>query len=123
MIDVFDIFAFVVFAVLLAVVVIIVVTLGQLPGQIAQKRGHPQTAAINVASWLGVATLGLLWPLALIWAFLKPSPAAGSAAAADSMARTAPGPEPDTQLAGMQARVDSLEAALHKLQAERKVAQ
>jgi hypothetical protein len=72
MIDAFDIIAFVVFAVLLAVGVILVVTLGQLPGRIAQKRGHSQAAAINVAGWLGVATLGLLWPLALVWAFLKP---------------------------------------------------
>ncbi len=78
MIDVFDILAFVVFAVLLAVAVIIVVTLGQLPGRIAQERGHPQAAAINVASWLAVATLGLLWPLALIWAFLKPFSAVSS---------------------------------------------
>jgi Protein of unknown function (DUF3302) len=72
--DAFDIIVFIVFAVLIAAVVIIVVTLGQLPGQIAEKRGHPQAAAINVTSWLGVATLGLLWPIALIWAFLKPIP-------------------------------------------------
>jgi hypothetical protein len=75
MIDVFDIFAFVVFAVLLAAGVIVVVTLGSLPGQIAHKRGNPQADAINAASWLGVAMLGILWPLALIWAFLKPSAA------------------------------------------------
>jgi hypothetical protein len=73
-IDAFDIMAFVVFAVLLAVAVIIVVSLGQLPGRVAQRRGHPQAAAITVAGWLGVATLGLLWPLALIWAFLRPYP-------------------------------------------------
>ncbi len=72
MIDVFDIMAFAVFAVLIAVAVIIVVSLGTLPGNIARKRGHPQAAAINVAAWLGIATLGLLWPVALIWAFLKP---------------------------------------------------
>jgi hypothetical protein len=78
MLDIFDIIAFAVFGILLVVAVIIVVSLGQLPGQIAQKRGHPQAAAINVTSWLGVATLGLLWPLALIWAFLKPFPAIAS---------------------------------------------
>ena len=72
MIDAFDMMAFAVFAILLIVAVIIVVSLGQLPGRIAQKRRHPQAAAINAAGWLGVATLGLLWPLALIWAFLKP---------------------------------------------------
>lgn len=67
-----DAVTFVVFAVLIAVAVILVVSLGQLPGQLARKRGHPQAAAINVASWLGLATGGLLWPLALIWAFLVP---------------------------------------------------
>src|SRR5207244_4354129 len=70
--DILDIFAFVVLAVLLATGVVIIVALGSLPGAIARKRGHPQAAAINVASWLGVATLGILWPLALIWAFLNP---------------------------------------------------
>jgi hypothetical protein len=69
---VLDAFAFVVFGVLIAVAVIIIVTLGQLPGQLARKWGHPQAAAINVASWVGLATGGLLWPLALIWAFMNP---------------------------------------------------
>jgi hypothetical protein len=72
MVDVFDVMAFVVFGVLLAVAVIVLVSLGQLPGRIAEQRGHPQAAAIKVTGWLGLATLGLLWPLALIWAFLKP---------------------------------------------------
>jgi ABC-type dipeptide/oligopeptide/nickel transport system permease component len=71
MIDAFDIIAFAVFAVLLAVAVILVVTLGQLPGQVAQKRGHPQAAAINVTGWLGVV-VPPLWLIALIWAFLRP---------------------------------------------------
>jgi hypothetical protein len=73
--DVFDLMAFVVFGVLLVAAVVIVVSLGSLPGQIAHKRGHPQAAAITVAGWLGVATMGIVWPLALIWAFLKPSAA------------------------------------------------
>jgi len=72
MVDAFDIIAFFVFAVLIAVAVIVIVLLGQLPGQIAKKRGHPQAAAITVAGWLGLATLGILWPIAFIWAFLNP---------------------------------------------------
>jgi len=68
MMDFFDIIAIVVLAVLPVVAVVIVVVLGSLPGQIAMKRGHPQASAVNVASWLGIATLGILWPLALIWA-------------------------------------------------------
>jgi hypothetical protein len=85
--DVLDIFAFIVFGVLLVAVVVIVVSLGSLPGQIASKRGHPQVAAITVAGWLGVATMGILWPLALIWAFLKPTAAGTSASALESASR------------------------------------
>ena len=77
---VLDAFAFVVFAVLIAVAVIAIVSLGQLPGSLARKWGHPQASAINVASWIGVATGGLLWPLALIWAFINPSGSHGRSA-------------------------------------------
>ena len=72
MIDAFDIIAFVVFGVLIVAAVVIVVWLGQLPGRIAQKRGHPQAAAITAASWVGLATGGVLWLIAFIWAFLTP---------------------------------------------------
>ncbi|WP_063706080.1 DUF3302 domain-containing protein [Bradyrhizobium centrolobii] len=68
---VLDAFAFVVFAVLIAVAVIAIVSLGQLPGRLARKWGHPQASAVNVAGWIGIATGGLLWPLALIWAFIS----------------------------------------------------
>jgi len=71
---VLDVIAFAVFAVLIAVTIVIIVFLGQLPGRLARQRGHAQAAAINVAGWLGVATLGLLWPLALVWAFVTPTP-------------------------------------------------
>ena len=67
-----DAFAFVVFAVLIFVGVIIVVSLGKLPGQLAQKWNHPQASAINAMSWIGIATGGLLWPVAFIWAFTNP---------------------------------------------------
>ncbi|WP_160168908.1 DUF3302 domain-containing protein [Bradyrhizobium sp. Ai1a-2] len=66
-----DAFAFVVFAVLITVAVIAIVSLGQLPGRLARKWEHPQASAIT--SWIGMATGGLLWPLALIWAFVNPS--------------------------------------------------
>jgi hypothetical protein len=67
-----DAFAFLVFAVLIFVGVIIVVSLGKLPGQLAHKWDHPQAGAINAMSWVGIATGGLLWPIAFIWAFTKP---------------------------------------------------
>ena len=69
---VLDAFAFVVFAILISVAVVIVVILGQLPGQLARKWDHPQAAAINATSWIGIATGGLLWPVAFIWAFINP---------------------------------------------------
>src|SRR5262245_40854711 len=90
MIDVFDIIAFVVFAVTPVAAVIIVVTLGSLPGKIAHRRGHPQAAAIAVAGWLGLATMGILWPIALIWAFLKPAAAGLPLGAPPSIPREHP---------------------------------
>ena len=67
-----DAFAFVVFAVLIFVGVLIVVNLGKLPGQLAHKWNHPQASAINAMSWVGIATGGLLWPVAFVWAFTTP---------------------------------------------------
>lgn len=69
-VDGFDIFAFLVFAVLLAGAVVLVVLLGGLPGKIAAKRGHPYAGAVNAASWISLVTLGALWPIAFVWAFL-----------------------------------------------------
>jgi hypothetical protein len=67
-----DAFAFIVFAVLILVGVIIVVSLGKLPGQLARKWGHPQAPAISALSWIGIATGGVLWPIAFVWAFVRP---------------------------------------------------
>jgi len=66
-----DIFALIVMGILIAVVIVAVVKLGPLPGNIAKKRGHPQADAINVLGWIGVVTLGLAWPFALVWAFTR----------------------------------------------------
>ena len=66
-----DIFALIVMGILIAVVIIAVVKLGPLPGNIAKKRGHPQADAINVLGWIGVITMGLAWPFALVWAFSR----------------------------------------------------
>jgi hypothetical protein len=84
MIDLLDVFAFVVFGILLIAGVVLVVSLGSLPGRIAHKRGHPQADAVAVAGWLGLATMGILWPLAPIWAFLTPAGAGPSPAALES---------------------------------------
>jgi uncharacterized BrkB/YihY/UPF0761 family membrane protein len=74
-----DIFALIVLLVLIGAVVAIWVLLGMLPGRIARARNHPQADAINMCGWWGVLTMGILLPLAFIWAYtnsvVKPSPA------------------------------------------------
>ena len=69
-IDKFDIMAFAVMGTLVLVGLVAVVMLGSLPGKIASKRGHPQASAINAAAWISLITLGALWPIAFVWAFL-----------------------------------------------------
>lgn len=73
MIGILDIFTFIVLAVLLAVAIFFFMKLGELPGKIASKRNHPQVDAITICGWLGVLTLGLLWPIAIIWAYTRPT--------------------------------------------------
>ena len=65
-------FALIVLSVIVLSVVGLWVALGRMPGQIARARNHPQAEAISVCGWWGVITLGLLLPLAFIWAYTKP---------------------------------------------------
>lgn len=117
MFDIFDVIAFVVFAVLLAALVVAVVVLGSLPGWIAQKRGHPQAAAIFAAGWLALL-LPALWPLALIWAFLKPR------AATVEVRETPPAAAPQSAapLTRTQARADAPEGARAERRGTKEVA-
>ncbi len=43
-----------------------------LPEKIAEKKKHPQTAAIQTLCILSLFFGGLLWPLAWLWAYSKP---------------------------------------------------
>jgi len=104
-----DVFAFVVIGVLFLVVVVAVVALGSLPGNIARRRGHPQADAITVAGWLGIATLGVLWPIAFIWAFLRPDDGAGQDPPATDEAKL---------LAELQTRMTAVESTVGNLQAK-----
>ena len=71
--DGLDYFTFVVLGVLISAGLALAFLIGSLPGKIAVDRGHPQADAIRVAGWFGLLTLGLLFPVALIWAYTKPS--------------------------------------------------
>ncbi|MDX2349906.1 MAG: DUF3302 domain-containing protein [Porticoccus sp.] len=68
-----DVFALVVLIVLIALCIALVVMLGPLPGKIAKKRNHAQADAIQVMGWIGLVT-GVVWLIALVWAYTKPSP-------------------------------------------------
>jgi hypothetical protein len=94
---VLDVLTFIVLGVLLSAGLYAAFRLGALPGQIARQRAHPQADAINVAGWLGVLTLGLLWPFALIWAFTR------SRAAPDAE------PEQSRELQSLSGRIRALE--------------
>jgi hypothetical protein len=76
--DFFDFMAFAVFGIITTLFVSMVVVIGSLPGKIATARKHPQANAINVASWISLLTLGLLWPIAFVWAFIEFSPSASN---------------------------------------------
>ena len=67
-----DAFALIVLLLLAVSAAAIWVILGMMPGRIARARNHPQADAINVCGWWGVITLGLLLPLAYIWAYTNP---------------------------------------------------
>ena len=95
--DFLDIFALIVMAILLAVVIWLVVLLGSMPGNIARKRGHPQTEAIQVLGWIGIITLGISWFIAIVWAYINP---VGNSS---------------TDLA-LDARIEALESQLEQLQ-------
>jgi CBS domain containing-hemolysin-like protein len=43
-----------------------------LPEKIAEKKGHPQTKAIQCLCLLSLVFGGILWPLAWLWAYTKP---------------------------------------------------
>lgn len=87
-----DIFALIVLVVLVAAGLAIWAALGAYPGKIARKRNHPQADAIAMCGWWGVITMGLLTPLAFIWAYSNP----------DYTLRGNPKPEPSPEPASEQ---------------------
>jgi hypothetical protein len=68
-----DIFALIVLLVLVGCFLAVWALLGIYPGKIARQRNHPQADAINVCGWCGAITLGILAPIAFIWAYSNPA--------------------------------------------------
>jgi hypothetical protein len=75
MIDAATVIGWIVLAFLFLGVAAVIIYLGSLPGRIARARDHPQVDAINAASWIGLALMGVGWPIAFVWSFLRQSPA------------------------------------------------
>src|SRR5499427_161141 len=67
-----DWIAIVVLIVVPVVVIVVFWLVHVLPERFAEKRHHPQTAAIQTLCLLSLVFGGLLWPIAWIWAFTKP---------------------------------------------------
>jgi Kef-type K+ transport system membrane component KefB len=65
-----DIFAWIVLIVLLVSTVFVVIFMAMLPGIIARKRNHPWADAVQVAGWVTLFFGFVLWPLAVVWAYV-----------------------------------------------------
>ena len=72
-----DIFALIILIVLTLSGLAVWVLIAIYPGKIAMQRNHPQADAISVCGWWGALTLGILTPLAFIWAYTNPSVGTG----------------------------------------------
>ena len=76
-----DIFAWIVLIVLVCSTVFVVVFMAMLPGMIAKSRNHPWAQAVTVAGWVTLFFGFVLWPVALIWAYVDvPAARKGEAA-------------------------------------------
>lgn len=76
-----DIFAWIVLIVLLVSAVFVVVFMAALPGMIAKKRNHPWATAVQVAGWVTLFFGFVLWPVAVIWAYVDIPHATGTGGA------------------------------------------
>ena len=75
-----DIFAWIVLIVLLVSTVIVIVFMAMLPGIIAKRRNHPWATAVQVAGWVTLFFGFVLWPVAVIWAYVDTPARKGEAA-------------------------------------------
>lgn len=65
-----DVFAWIVLVVLVASTVTVLVFMAMLPGIIAKSRHHPWAQAVSVAGWVTLFFGFVLWPVAVVWAYV-----------------------------------------------------
>ena len=75
--------AFIIIMALIIAAIFLIVDLACLPGRIAQSRGHPHADAVKIAGVIGIVT-GVLWFLALIWAYVPYPSSTGTRSASGS---------------------------------------
>jgi hypothetical protein len=92
-----------VFALLLLGMIVLIAIL---PGRIARARSHPQAEAIAVCGWVGLPS-GILWAIALVWAFVRPAKTADSNLSSDSISE-------------LFNRIQSLECTVSNLESQRR---
>jgi CBS domain containing-hemolysin-like protein len=91
-----------------------------LPEKIAEKKQHPQTRAIQCLCLLSLFFGGILWPLAWLWAYTKPTLyklAYGTDKVAHGHEEVPPAPAPanaeEEELQELKNRIAELEIKLH----------
>lgn len=76
--------ALVIILLIIIATIFFILDLANWPGNIAKQRGHPQAEAVRVAGLIGIFTV-LVWPLALVWAYIRYPDNAGTPARGESM--------------------------------------
>ena len=69
--DGLSVFALIILLVLLGATIGVWAALAIWPGRIAKDRNHSKAEAVAVCGYWGAITLGLLMPLAFIWAYTE----------------------------------------------------
>jgi hypothetical protein len=67
-----DVLVWVIVVIVPIVAVALIWTLHVWPERVAEKRGHPQKDAIQALCFLSLVFGGLLWPFAMLWAYMRP---------------------------------------------------
>jgi FtsH-binding integral membrane protein len=68
-----DLFAWLLLIILVASAIAVVVSMAMLPGMIAKQRKRPWAQAVTVAGWVTLLLGFVLWPVALVWAYVDVS--------------------------------------------------
>ncbi len=66
--DTYDYLTFLILVLIVVAFFFAMITLGGLPGKLAEKRNHPHAESVKLGGWIGLFTV-FPWIHALIWAY------------------------------------------------------